>query len=227
MFKLTQSVGKNCPNKPDDVKTLHQKLMEIGKIPCYQCGGVLDDHIINGIKEIQRHFMLNPDGVISIGGRTQTFLSSWKTKPVKVGVQLPGRLKEAWDWVSPLLPEGSYCSSGLRSAEEQRQILQKFYLLTFRSQLITKYGLTTYESMKKNLLANEQQILNMVHGVGQQIAAPGKSMHQQGKAIDVGGPSTIDQTQVDVVKLVACAHSALFTGKVLKERNGCVHFEIH
>jgi hypothetical protein len=65
-----------------------------------------------------------------------------------------------------------------------------------------------------------------VHGVGQQIAAPGKSMHQRGKAIDVGGPDAIDQAQVDIIKLVARAHPDLFSGKVLKERNGCVHFEI-
>jgi hypothetical protein len=170
--------------------------------------------------------MSNPDGVISVGGPTHKVLSKWKTGPIKAGVQLPGRLKEAWDWVSPLLPEGSYCSSGFRSAEEQRRILHNFYLHTFRSQLIAKYGLTSYESMKINLLANEAQILNMVRGVGQQIAAPGKSMHQRGKAIDIGGPSTVDQTQVDVVKLVARAHRDLLSGKVLKERNGCVHFEI-
>jgi hypothetical protein len=64
----------------------------------------------------------------------------------------------------------------------------------------------------------------MVRGMGQQIAAPGSSMHQKAKAVDVGGPD--DAKQVEVIKLVAAAHSDLFTGKVLKERNGCVHFEV-
>lgn len=66
----------------------------------------------------------------------------------------------------------------------------------------------------------------MVRGVGQAIAAPGKSMHQQGKAVDIGGPSTIDQKQVEIIAMVARAHATLFSGKILRERNGCVHFEI-
>ena len=128
--------------------------------------------------------------------------------------------------MDPLLPEGSYCSSGYRSAEDQRRILHNFFLNTFKIQIIGKYGQQAYGSARSNLAANESKILEMVHGVGQAIAAPGSSMHQKGKAIDIGGPSTIDNKQVEVVQLVAKAHPDLLSGKVLKERNGCVHFEI-
>lgn len=223
---LKQPVGKNCRNRPDDVKAVHQRLMDIAKIPCYECNGDFDDTILEGINEVQRHFMLRPDSVISVEGRTQQFLSAWKTKPINPGVKLPGRLREAWDWVNPLLPDGSYCSSGLRSPEDQRKILHKFYLNTYRLQIIAKYGLKKYDTVKTNLLTNEQQVLEMVRGVGQAIAAPGKSMHQLGKAVDIGGPGTIDQKQVEIITLVARAHPALFSGKILRERNGCVHFEI-
>ena len=78
--------------------------------------------------------------------------------------------------------------------------------------------------MNADLLANEAKVLTMVRGVGQYIAAPGKSAHQLGKAIDVGGPS--DNKQVEIIRLVWRAHPRLFSGRVLKEKNGCVHFEI-
>jgi len=223
---LTQAVGTNAPNASQDVKVIHQKLMDIGKIPCFTCAGDFDDTVLNGIKEVQRHYMAVPDGVISVGGRTHGFLNAWKEKPIKSGVQLMGRLKTAWDWVSPILPDGSNCTSGFRSPADQRRILHDFYLNTCANLIKAKYGQQKYDLVKTNLLANEAQVLEMVRGVGQLIAAPGKSMHQQGKAIDVGGASSIDQKQVETIKLVAKAHSDLFNGKVLLERNGCVHFEI-
>jgi hypothetical protein len=226
ILNLQQAVGMHCPNGPADVKAVHRCLMDIAKIPCYECSGALDEAILGGIREVQRHFMQTPDGAIAVGGPTHGFLANWKEKPIGAGVQLPGRLREAWDWVSPLLPEGSWCSSGYRSADDQRRILHNFFLTTYRIQIVSKYGQRKYDAAKADLRANEAQVLEMVRGVGQAIAAPGASMHQRGKAIDIGGPATIDNRQVEVVKLVARAHSDLLTGKVLKERNGCVHFEI-
>ena len=218
--------GNPCPNLPDDVRAVHQCLMQIGKIPCYPFRGAIDDTIIRGIMAVQRHFMRNPDGVISVNGTTHNYLLNWKEKPIDAGVQLPGRLKEAWDWVNPLLPDGSHCTSGFRSADEQRRILHNFYSNKYRTQIIAKYGQQKYDTVKSDLSGNESDVLEMVRGVGQAIAAPGTSMHQKGKAVDIGGPDTIDAKQVEVVKLVARAHPDIFSGKVLKERNGCVHFEI-
>jgi diguanylate cyclase (GGDEF)-like protein len=43
---------------------------------------------------------------------------------------------------------------------------------------------------------------------------------------DVGSPSTIDNQQVSVIKKVARAKPSILSGKVIKERNGCMHFEI-
>ena len=223
---ITKAVGKNCPNLPQDVKTVAERLMNIGKIPRGVYNGSFDQTILNGIIFTQRHWMKAPDGIISVGGKTHRFLESWRIKSISPGVQLPGRLKEAWDIVNPLLPEGSYCSSGFRSAETQRAILHKFFLKTFRQQIIAKYTRRSYDAVSVDLIANEQKVLDMVRGVGQAIAAPGKSAHQKGKAIDMGGPSIIDQRQVEIIKLVSRAHPNLFSGKILKERNGCVHFEI-
>ena len=226
-LKFQKAVGKNCPNVSSDIIALHARLMEIAKIPCYECTGAMDDVILNGILSVQGHFMRNPDGVISVDGRTHEFLKVWSEKPVRSGAQLPGRLTEAWSLVNPLLPDGSACTSGYRSPQDQRRILHNFFLQEYRVAIIKKYGAAAYDAACKNLTQNEQQVLDMVRGVGQQIATPGKSRHQQGKAVDVGGPSLIDQKQVDVIKLVAHAHPNLFSTTILKERNGCVHFEIH
>ena len=51
----------------------------------------------------------------------------------------------------------------------------------------------------------------MVRGVGQAIATPGRSAHQQGKAIDICGPSSIDNKQVEIVRLVARARPTLLS----------------
>ena len=223
---ITQPVGLNAANQPADVKAIARRLAEIGKLSADTGSGLMDGALLQAISAAQRHFMAAPDQLINPAGTTLGFLNGWAEKTISPGVQLPGRLREAWDWVNPLLPVGSHCSSGFRSAEEQRQILQKFFNITFRAEIVAKYGQPAYNQVAANLLGNETRVLEMVRGVGQQIAAPGASLHQQGKAIDIGGPDSIDVRQVEVVKLVARAHADLFNGKVLKERNGCVHFEL-
>ena len=222
---LSERVGRQ-PQPTQGCQSSPPTMVEIEKIPGGSWDGKFNDIILTGISEVQRHFMVRPDGVIDVGGRTHRFLISWTIKPISPGVQFTDSLRTAWDWVSPLLPDGSYCSSGFRSPVEQRRILHLFFLKTYRNQIIAKYGEKKYIKVKADLMANEHQVLEMVRGVGQAIAAPGKSMHQLGKAVDIGGPSAIDKKQVEIVTQVAQAHVDLFSGKVLRERNGCVHFEI-
>lgn len=226
MLILHGAVGPNSPNLPADIISVHGRLMDIAKIPCYECAGAFDQYIREGILAVQRHFMARPDGVIDVNGMTARFLSRWKEKSVSQGVRFIGRLKEAWDWVNPLLPDGSYCSSAYRSIEDQRRILQRFFNETFRIEITARYGKARYDAARVDLVKNEAQVLQMVRGVGQAVAPPGRSPHQFGKAIDLGGPDAIDPEQLRTVSLVAKAHPNLFTGRVLKERNGCVHFEI-
>lgn len=226
MLLLKQAVGKGCPNRPEDVKALHKKLMAIAKIPCYPCKGDMDKQIMKGIIDVQKHFMLDPDGVISVNRTTHKFLNNWSIKMISPNVQLPGKLKDAWDLVNPLLPAGSYCTSGFRSADHQRRILHRFFKTKYKAAIVKKYGQKDYDTALGDLIKNEDEVLKMVRGVGQAIAKPGRSAHQRGKAIDVGGPSTIDNQQVKIIKIVAKANPTILSGKVLKERNGCVHFEI-
>lgn len=224
---LSNAVGKNCPNLAHDVGMVARALISNGKLARnYVSTGACDEVLMKGIFDTQRHWMATPDSVITVGGGTHKFIQAWKEKTIAAGVQLPGRLAEAWSLVSPLLPVGSYCSSGFRSAEAQRKILHDFFRNTFKHQIVAKYTQRAYDAVNADLLKNEAKVLEMVRGVGQAIAAPGKSAHQLGKAVDIGGPSAIDHRQAEIVALVARAHFTLFSGKVLMERNGCVHFEI-
>jgi hypothetical protein len=77
MFTLQQAVGEGCPNQVEDVKAIHKRLMEIGKIHCYVSQGIMDDKIMQGIIDVQKHFMHHPDGVISVNRNTHKFLDSW------------------------------------------------------------------------------------------------------------------------------------------------------
>jgi hypothetical protein len=225
---ISEPVGKNCPNLPQDVNNVALALIANGKIdPSYVPNGKFDQVISQGIFDTQRHWMAVPDVIISVGGKTQKFMWAWQAKLIAPGVQLPGRLQAAWDLVSPLLPEGSYCSSGYRSEAAQRKILHEFFTDTFKAEIIAKYTREVYNAVSVDLIFYEQKVLEMVRGVGQAIAAPGNSPHQFGKAVDIGGPSSIDQLQVEIVTLVARAHADLFSpNPPLKERTGCVHFEI-
>jgi hypothetical protein len=210
------------PNPPQ--MCYAQPPMMTGMTPAHVPG--LSDELVAAIVSVQSHFMLAPDVVISRGGTTAKYLGDWEIKPIGKNVQLPGRLREAWDMVNPLLPKGSHCTSGYRSAERQRELLHNFFNVKYKTDIIAKYGQAAYDAAAADLVKNEQDVLKMVRGVGQAIATPGRSAHQRSKAVDVGGPSSIDDQQVKVIRQVARANPQLFSGTVLKERNGCVHFEI-
>jgi peptidoglycan hydrolase-like protein with peptidoglycan-binding domain len=226
LIVISGSVGEGGANRESDVGTIQKRLKEIGK-DCGSSDGACGQETIQAIRDFQGHFMKKPDGLIEPGGRSIQFLTSWSVKPISLGVDLRGNLQKAWDLLNPLLPAGSYCSSGYRGSETQRTILHRFYSVTYRNEILKKYGRARYDEIWQKRYAREPEMLAMVKGVGQPIAPPGRSKHQRGKALDIGGPPAIDKEQVNVARTVASANPSIFTGVVLKERNGCVHVEIH
>jgi hypothetical protein len=58
----------------------------------------------------------------------------------------------------------------------------------------------------------------------QLIAVPGRSAHQRGKAIDIGGQPDVAQGKALLWCHVNFRDERLVT-KILPERNGCMHFE--
>jgi hypothetical protein len=199
--------------------------MSIDKLPrSYQISGSYDDALDKAICSTQDHWMLHPDAVISVGGLTQTYVQGWSIKPIDRGVQLPGNLRAAWDMVNPLLPQGSRCTSGLRTIEDQRRILHEFFLVKYKADILQGIGRTEYDELSQDLLAKEARVVAVVKAYGQAIAAPGRSKHQTGKAIDTGGASPA--RRAEIIRMVARANPQLFSGFVLPERGTCVHFEI-
>lgn len=199
--------------------------MNIDKIPqTYRSNGSYDDIIDKGIVSTQNHWMLTPSGVISQGGLTHNYIENWSIKPINYGVKLPGDLRTAWDLVNPLLPQGSYCVSGLRTIEDQRRILHEFFLRTYKHKIVQRIGPVAHDELSEDLLANEARVLELVRSVGQKIATPGSSRHQLGKAVDIGGEHKL--RRADITRMVARANPQLFSGVVRLEANGHVHFEI-
>ncbi len=229
MLNIAHAVGLKAFNDKKDVTLVQQRLIDIGKLNKTAPTGSMDDPTVEAICDFQDHFMFKPDGVVSPGGPSIHFLLSWTVKSVGAGVNLNfGKLREAWNLVNPLLPAHSYCSSGFRSVEDQRRLLQTRFK-EYKNDIVAKYGTQKYDDATKDLLKNEKDVHSMVNGVGQLIAMPGMSKHQTGKAIDVGGSTVhpeIKSKQIEILKLVARANPDQLTGRVIPERNGCVHFEL-
>jgi len=208
--------------------------MELAGAPSYAAGfgggsrfGLtvpLDEALVEWIRQFQSLFMKFPDGIVQPGGVTAKFLSGWRISPISAGVQWQGELKTAWLMVSPLLPPGSYCSSGYRSVEKQKQIIDEMFLTTYVLELKGKLGKRFDDIVAMTGDPRYVAMVPELRAIGQKVALPGRSPHQRGKAFDIGGPS--DAEQVRVCKMVAGANPRLFNGQAYKERNGCVHVEI-
>lgn len=186
--------------------------------------GGLDEVALDWLLEFQSLFMRIPDGSVVPGGITAKFMSSWSVSPINSNVEWQGQLKSAWLMVSPLLPPGSYCSSGYRSADAQKRIIDEMFLGKYAAELRSKLG-TRYATI--TALTGDARYIAMVpelRAIKQAVALPGRSPHQKGKAFDIGGPD--DAGQIKVCKMVSAANVTLFSGFILRERNGCVHVEI-
>jgi hypothetical protein len=245
---LSAGVGFGQPNKPTDVKAVQERLQfirdqsflnriplrrpdyaglgsrgEVSRMP----SGACDEITLGWIKEFQSMFLRTPDGVISPGGTTNKFLSNWSIRPVDTGVKWIGQLEAAWLLVSPFLPDGSHCTSAYRTADDQKRIIDRMFTTTYAGELKGKLG-SRYDTILASTGDDRYKaMVPELRALGQAVAMPGTSPHQKGKAFDIGGPSTIDNEQVRVARLVGTANNTLFSGKVLKERNGCVHVEIN
>jgi hypothetical protein len=244
---LTGSVGAGGANREADVLAIQGCLQEIREMsfrggialrrPDFAGGGsrseisraptgVCDDITIDWIKDFQSLFLRLPDGVVEPDGQTQKLIARWAISPIDGGVQWHGNLRQAWNMLSPLLPVGSRCTSAYRSADDQRRIIDDMFTKKYATELRNRMGARHAETVKATGDGRYQTMVKELRALGQAVALPGHSPHQRGKAIDIGGPSTIDNEQVRIAKLVAQANPGLFSGKILKERNGCVHVEL-
>jgi hypothetical protein len=139
------------------------------------------------------------------------------------------RIMAIWNLVSPYLPDGSSMSSGLRTEADQARVLEDFYTKTkaaggYKELIIAAHGEAEWGSYVG--LSDQASItvkLARVRACGQDIATPGTSPHQSGRAIDVGGAP--DAAQLHGLLRYMVEVDASTVTKLLYEKNGCVHFE--
>jgi len=225
MLRIGASVGKGASNAKSDVTAVQAALREAG----FYTGlsdGVYSAALEDAIIAFQAIFVAKPDGRIDVNGNSHKFLDRWQKKQVKGAVLLPGNLLRGWTLLNPILPAGAYCTSGYRSTDDQRRILNGFYTGKYRAQIIKTYGEKDFDAVLAMAEGAEKdrKMTEMVRSTGQKIAVPGTSPHERGKAFDIGGPQ--DAEQARTARMVAKANPDLFNGRVLVETNGCVHVEV-
>lgn len=226
MITITSSVGIDAVNEPRDVATVGRRLAEIG----LYLGASPDEftpELGRAIKDFQDRFMIAPDGKIDPHGQSIRFLDRWKEKTIGESATLDAPLRAAWDWINPLMPNGSYCSSGIRTTEKQRQLLVGFYTGSKKAKIVELYTQKEYDRVLDLDEGNAKDVAmrNMVQAAGQAIAVPGTSKHEKGKAFDIAGAEPGEKKRV--ARLVVDANPEMFSGKIIKEDNGCVHVEIN
>jgi hypothetical protein len=139
---------------------------------------------------------------------------------------------KVWDDVSPYLPVGSRMESGYRSTEAQRkQLYAKYY--TFKNKIIEKFDADTWEkyyTMQISKMTDEelkQSDIEMHRQICEaksphEVALPGKSKHEFGKAAD----SQLADVSARIRALLW--FSIEFNGtirNITREENDCGHFE--
>lgn len=192
-----------------------------------------------------------PDGLILKGSTAEkrlfgsdapkyTFYSKGSVKAVAQEVQTKitdanGSLKKTWDtlqskwnFISVYLPNDSIWTSGYRSSEDQRSLLQKWYNEKYKTQIIAKYSEKEWKKYNEMQGVDDAkadpEMVKMIKGAAKQlIAVPGRSAHEKGLALDVGG--TPDVEQVKALLWMSVALDDVVITKILPERNGCIHFE--
>jgi hypothetical protein len=139
---------------------------------------------------------------------------------------------KAWNEVSPYLPDGARMESGYRSTESQRQQLQTKYK-SFQQDISDKFGKDVWLKYTKlqqaTMTENEikdadiemhRQICEAVSS--NEVALPGKSKHEFGKAAD----SQLADVTARIRALLW--YSIEFNGtirNITRENNNCGHFE--
>jgi len=139
------------------------------------------------------------------------------------------KISKVWNALSPYLPADSYMTSGYRSPEGQRKILHNWYNKKYKTLIVKKYGEKTwkkYHDMQgvKDAVADPEMCKMVKGATSQLIAVPGRSAHQRGCAIDIGGKADSQQIAA-LLWYYAEFTSKNHVTKILPERNGCLHIE--
>jgi hypothetical protein len=144
------------------------------------------------------------------------------------------KIVKVWKEVGPYLPKNSILSSGYRDPAAQREQLRKKYV-AFKDDIISTYDNDTWvknvakmeEKLSDSDLENfDVELHTQICKVksSREVALPGKSPHQKGRAIDVAGASDrLERIRALGFYLIKFENTA-FVSAINNETN-CVHFE--
>lgn len=264
---ITDSVGQKGKNNPDDVKTVQQKLKDLG-YPVKAANGTCDPETIKAIKFFQTFHkdiakgLVAVDGTIDKGGKTEADLfgcspkkydppKKGQPKPLQAGVEkkktdaINGtdkdmkdkwqKIMDVWNEISPYLPAGTTMASGFRTKNEQREQLYDKYS-TFQDKISLQFPdedcqknlkdsadkTLTEENRNKLDIKMHNQICKAVSS--REVALPGTSKHESGKAIDTQTSPGEDRARTLLWYSIEFASIRTILN-ITKEDNSCVHFE--
>lgn len=145
------------------------------------------------------------------------------------------KIMDAWNKVSPYLPETTRMESGLRTKAEQRSQLYEKYG-GFSKNIGDMFGISEFASNRKKsrdttINDSERNTLDKtMHSQicaavsSREVALPGTSKHESGKAIDTQISSAEDRVRALLWYSVEFP-SEILVHNITKESNSCVHFE--
>jgi hypothetical protein len=128
---------------------------------------------------------------------------------IRPGVKLTAAISAAFAILRPYLPRGTVMTSGLRSDEDQRALINRMYL--------QKGGPANVTDINRRLQFLRQR--------GVKIAAPGSSPHRTGKAFDLSGAG-LSSIVAAVLKCKREKREFKYTKHILEPKNNCVHVEV-
>lgn len=125
-----------------------------------------------------------------------------------------------WEALKLYLPPGTRLTSVYRPPEAQ---------LKFIVRKARQHGYTFNEKPMVSKPATWQEALTFVRSKGYKVAAPGRSMHQQGLAYDLTGPN-LQKIKAGVLRAVKEGRIRLVKNSrsrlLIERKNHCVHVEI-
>lgn len=231
---IQKSVGVGGVNQKEDViavqKRLHARGLDPGPVDG-DCG----DRTIAAIRAFQSTFMAHTDGLIEPGHGTEHHLFQEngkvevKTPPkangqrsdtvandgslphVNHGVKLTEAIESNYRVLAPYLPGGTYLTSGLRTDQDQANVIHNYF---------AQYG------GPSSITDTEQQRQWLERNHGMVIAHVGSSPHRTGLAFDLSGAS-LSQIEAAVRR---CAREKPaefhFSRLIYESSNNCIHVEV-
>lgn len=129
---------------------------------------------------------------------------------IEPNVKLTSSIEAAWRVLLPYLPAGAEMTSGLRSDEDQANLINRYY---------TSHGGTSQDE-------SVEQKREWLQGKGMIIARVGSSPHRTGLAFDISGAS-LGSIQASIIRCHNEKKAEFkFLDTIIERANNCIHVNL-